>query len=187
MKRLFVLLAALAAVSVVVTGSAFAGAPGTTTCGGPLADPGQISGTVEGNLNVPAGTWCNVGWPAVIKGNAIVNGHLKSFGGTFNQNVTIDGGSFLALNGGTTILKNLSITNSAGDPDPSTFNGNGLFGAQYGNYIGGNFNYNGNSAPLYVGNPGEPNTVVGKNFTSSANTSSVSVPSLQVTGQTNIS
>jgi hypothetical protein len=51
------------------------------------------------------------------------------------------------------------------------------------------FNYIGNSAPVYVGNPSDehPWTVVGKNFTSSGNTSSVSVPSLQVTGQANIS
>src|SRR5262249_10145707 len=169
MKRMFVVLAVLAAASGIGATSALAaGSPGVTTCGGTLASPGQINGTVEGNLKVPAGTWCSVGWPAVIKGNAIVNGHLKSFGGTFNQNVNVDGGSFQAVNGGTTILNNLSITNSAGDPDPSTFNGNGLWGADWGNYIGGNFNYTGNSAPLYVGNPTDKNplTVVGKNFNS---------------------
>src|SRR5262245_30040495 len=187
MKRLFVVLAALAATAAIGATSAVAAPTGSTTCGGTLENPGQITGTVEGNLTVPAGQWCNVGWPAVVKGNANVSGHLKSFGGTFKQNVTVDGGSFLAVNGGTTILGNLSITNSAGETDPSTFNGNGLWGAQWGNYIAGNFTYTGNSAPLYLGNPGEGQTVVGKNFTSSGNTSWVSVPSLQVKGQTNIS
>jgi hypothetical protein len=185
LKRLFVLLAALAALSAVIAGSAFAGG-GTTTCTG-----GQITGPINNNLDIPAGARCFVGYPTEVKGNVTVEGSLISFGATFDKNVTVTGGTFKAENGGTTILGNLTITGSAGDPtDPrGDFPGNGLWGVQPPDgplnaiNISGNVTYTGNSAPFYVGNQ----VFVGGNFTSSLNTSWVDATLLHVGGQKNIS
>jgi hypothetical protein len=138
MKKLIVLLAALAAISAIVAGSAFAGAS-PTTCGS--NDPQhaeQLHSTVLGNLTVPAGTWCVVGGNE-IKGVANVYGHLISFGATFDTNVVVDGGSFQGMNGYTTILGNLNISNSAGDPNsPMGGTQNGFWGP--GNRIAKNLN-----------------------------------------------
>src|SRR6478672_9956725 len=109
MKKLIALLVAVAGTSVIVAGSAFAVAP--TTCGS--TDPSkaeQLHSTVFGNLTVPAGTWCVVGG-SEIKGVANVAGHLIAFNSTFDQNVVVNGGSFQAVNGYTTILGNLNISN----------------------------------------------------------------------------
>jgi hypothetical protein len=62
-----------------------------------------------------------------VTGNVTVQGILKSFGATFDKNVTVDGGAFKALNYGTTIKGNLTISNSAGDPNPNDTNANGFF------------------------------------------------------------
>jgi hypothetical protein len=185
MRRLFILLAALAATAAIGATGALAAPPGVTTCGStdPYT-PQQIHGTVDGNLNVPAGTWCVLGWPAVIKGVVTVQGHLKAFGVTFNQNVIVDGGSFKAENGGTTILGNLSIKHSVPFSDPGDAEINGLWGP--GNHIAKNLIYQDNFVGFYVGNLGEGQTIVDGNFNASGNPW-IYTPSLTVSGQTNVS
>jgi hypothetical protein len=175
MKRLLVLLAALAVTSTVVATSAFAGGTGSTTCSGDLG--GQ---KITGNLVVPAGTVCGM-WGEVT-GNVTVQGVLKSFGATFDKNVTVDGGAFKSLNWGTTIKGNLTINNSAGDTNPNDTNANGFFAPYSPSHIFGNFTYTGNSAPLYVGE----STTVDGNFTFNTNTSWLDIPQLDVNGAKNI-
>jgi hypothetical protein len=180
MKRLFVLLGVVAAMSAIVVTSAMAApaVPSTTICTGSMDDA-----KIEGNLKVPAGAVFGI-W-GTVKGNAEVEGVLKSYGTTFEKNVTVNGGAFKALNWGTTIKGNLTINNSAGDTNPNDTNANGFFSVYSPSHIYGNFNYNGNSAPL-VGTH-ESDTTVDKNFNFSNNTSWQDTAPMQVNGQTNIS
>jgi hypothetical protein len=148
MKKMFVLLAAFAATSAIAAGSAFAGAPPTTCGSTDLYNPAHVSGTVQGNLTVPAGMWCVTDTGTEVKGVANVSGHLTSFNTLFDTNVVVSGGSFQAVNGYTTILGNLNISNSAGNSDPRTANQNGFWGP--GNHVAKNLNYQGN-AGLWFG------------------------------------
>jgi hypothetical protein len=84
-----------------------------------------------------------------IKGVANVQGHLIAFNSQFDQNVVVNGGSFQAVNGYTTILGNLNIMNSAGDTNsPMGAVQNGFWGA--GNHIAKNLTYQGNPGPFYT-------------------------------------
>jgi len=128
MKRFSVLLTALAPVAVAafalpssglaVTGSttcAAAGTPGFTYDGTPTTD--VINSTVASNFTLPAGApLCRV-FGAEIQGNTSVGGNLAVFGGTFDKNVTVNGGSFAAVNHGVTIKGNLSLINPAANRD----------------------------------------------------------------------
>jgi hypothetical protein len=70
-------------VATVVAGSAFAGGA-MTTC------TGDLDGTkITGNLDIPAGAVCGM-W-GEVPGNVTVEGVLKSFGSTYDKNVTVNG------------------------------------------------------------------------------------------------
>jgi hypothetical protein len=139
MKRLFVLLAALAATSAILAGAAVAApTPGPTTC--PNAERGTTSFPdgfkIPANLTVPAGVDCRLGWGEVV-GVANVSGNLYTFGQVhFDKNVNVSaGGSFAASNWGVTIDQNLNIT------DPAANSGNGFWGDYSPNVVKGNVNY----------------------------------------------
>jgi hypothetical protein len=120
------LIAAIGIAAFVVPSSAL-GTVGSTTCqaagtsgstwdGTPTWD---VSGTVATNFTVPAGSrHCRV-FGADIKGNTSVGGSLEAFGGTFEKNVGVVGGSFGAVNHGVTIDGNLSFL----DPAANSANG----------------------------------------------------------------
>ena len=119
---------------------------GTTTC------RGDLTATVENNLVVPAGATCGLWGGQEIKGNVSVEAGAKLYSyqrTTFDGNVTVNGGNFQVLNRPVTIKKNLTITNSNSDV-------NGFWNSQDGDSskVLGNFNYTGNTAPLYVGYDG---------------------------------
>ena len=147
MKRFSVLLTALAATVAVVafavpssglavTGSttcAAAGVPGSTYDGTPTTD--VINGTVTSNFTVPAGApLCRV-FGAEIQGNTSVGGNLEAFGGTFDKNVTVNGGSFEAINHAVTIKGNLSFLN------PAANRANGFWPTDGTNQVQGNLSY----------------------------------------------
>jgi hypothetical protein len=169
MKRLFVLLAALAAISSIVAPSAFAqggGTNGNLTCSSNI---GSTWTEVAGNLNVPAGQTC-VFWGHVAKnvtvdgrlkiggstvdGNVTVDptGHLGSFGSTFGHDVNVIGGSFQSGNYGSTIKGTLAISGSTGDPNGGGAVQNG-FWSEYGDSYVGSISYTNNAVPLYFQGP----------------------------------
>jgi hypothetical protein len=148
MKRLFVLLAALAATSAIVAGSAFAGS-GTFTCGGTSDNPQVIADTITAsNLDVPAGTVCNI-VHGEVTGTVTVEGQLNAYGSwngppvKFDKTVTVDGGTINVGNGGINVLGNLTIKNSAGNSIINTETGAST--------IGGNLTFTNNSGHLFVG------------------------------------
>jgi hypothetical protein len=171
MKKLIVLLAALAATSAIAAGSAIA-APATKCVGDMSAATGWSE--VNGNLTVDPGTSCTfhghvTGTLTVngsmmmdgswIDGNTSVSstGHLKVSNTHFAGNVGVDGGSLKFINTPSwigmkawdttsTTTKNLSITNSTGDIDPNDTNMNGFWAPVY---ISGNFSYTNNYVPLF--------------------------------------
>jgi hypothetical protein len=144
MKRLFVLLAALAALSTVVAANAFAAGGGNTTCNSDWVNTvGWVK--VSGNLDVPAGATCK--FSGEVTGNVTVEGDLRVFGSTFDKNVIVNGGQFQSGNYGSWIHGNLNITNSQGSYMAGDQNG---FWSDYSpSHIDGNVNLSGNQIPLY--------------------------------------
>src|SRR5262249_3521012 len=132
MKRLFVLLAALAATSAALAGNAFAGGTGSVSC----TDASLAGKTITSNVTVPASAPCDLSW-ADVQGNVTVNGSLVTFGIThFAKNVSVQpGGSFAAANWGVTIDGNLSFLN------PGTYSYNGFWGDYSTNEVKGNLSY----------------------------------------------
>jgi hypothetical protein len=104
--------------------------------GGPYNGMSIPDQTITGNLIVPAGATCRVGW-INVQGNASVSGNLNTFGQThFYNNVDVQaGGSFAASNWGVTIDRNLTIT------DPAANSGNGFWGDYSPNIVKGAINY----------------------------------------------
>jgi hypothetical protein len=149
-KRLFVLLAALAAMAAIVAGSALASNPGggTTTCNSDWTNTkGWV--TVPNNLDVPAGTTCK--FSGEVKGNVTVEGDLRAFGATFDNQVSVNGGQYQSANYGSWIHGNLSITNSQGNYGAGDQNG---FWNEYADtHVDGNVTLTGNQIPLYIQGP----------------------------------
>jgi hypothetical protein len=147
MKRLFVLLAALAATSAILAGSAFAGGNGTTIAKCDSTTGYFLDGsTVPGNLDIPAGTFCLL--TGEFKGVVNVEGYAAPWGATFDKPVNVDGGWLIAQSGTTEFKSNLNITGSNYGMEGV----NGLF-ADSPITIDGNLNYTGNSIPLMVRGP----------------------------------
>jgi hypothetical protein len=163
MKRLFVLLAALAAVSSVVVGSAFAGG-GNTVASCNAGNNYTVQGA-SNNVDVPAGTFCYL--LGEFQGNVSVEGYAVPLGTKFDRNVNVTGGTIAIGGSGADIKGNLNISGShgfAGVP----YN---TLRADYASItIEGNLNYTGNFVPLYVGTTGSFNVHVIGNFTYSGNT-----------------
>jgi hypothetical protein len=190
MKRLFALLAALAAMATIVAGSALAGG-GSATCNGTIKDQVTTS-----NLDVPAGAVCKI-VHGEVTGNVTVEGQLIVFGSMgsgaapvqFDKNVTVNGGTINVGNGGINVAQNLTIQNSAGDSNINTQNGTPDNGTSH---IGSNLIFTNNTGHLWVG---YGQTVVSGNFNWANNTtvpdfSNPSAPSFTgsvVAGHTNIS
>jgi hypothetical protein len=146
MKRLFVLLAALAAVSAVVAGAGSA-APTPTPCTY-SGDPGYLPyQTVNGAMVVPAGQTCkfigHVTGSVTVEKGAL----LKIFGSTIDGNVYVNGGHFQAANYGSTIRGSLNISGS----DNSDMNG--IWTPYSDTHINGNINYDHNAGSLYFEGP----------------------------------
>ncbi len=180
LKRLFVLLGVVSATAAVVASSAFAG-PGATTCTSELP-----SGTVVGNLVVPAGATCTLSY-AKVTGNVSVEGKLYTWHHvTFERNVSVNGGVFTQVNYPVVIKGNLSITGSAGENGYNGFFAPYAYGDITQSQVYGNFSYTGNSAGLYVGYSG---LKVHGNFNHSGNTgaSYLEDGKLTVGGKSNIS
>jgi hypothetical protein len=139
MKRLFVLFAALAALSTVAAANAFAAGGGTTTCNSDWVNIPHPVTMVNGNLDVPAGATCK--FSGEVTGNVTVEGTLAAFGAKFDKNVIVNGGRFGSANWGSTILGNLNISGSQGNPGAGDLNG---FWSEYSDsHIYGNVNYSG--------------------------------------------
>ena len=112
MKRLIVLLAALAAVSAVIAGSALAGGGNTVaTCN--AGNNYTLTGS-SSNLDIPAGTFCYL--VGEYQGNVSVEGYAAPAGATFDKNVNVTGGTITTVDHGAHILGNLNIS---GSPTPS--------------------------------------------------------------------
>jgi hypothetical protein len=82
---------------------------GSTTCAGQ-----QLTGVIASNLDVPAGSFCQLNW-ADVQGNVTVEGTLLSFSSQFDKNVTVSGaGSITIANGyhDRPIKGNLNISGS---------------------------------------------------------------------------
>lgn len=160
MKRLFVVLAVLAATSAIVAGNAFAGG-GSATCTSTIQDK-----VTNSNLDVPAGAVCTI-VHGEVTGNVTVEGQLNVYGsmgsgGTpvqFDKNVTVDGGTINVGNGGINVAQNLTIQHSAGQNIINTESG--------ASHIGSNLIFTDNTGSLFVGY--EPTLVKG-NFNWSGNT-----------------
>lgn len=144
MKRLFVLLAAFAAITAVVAGNAFAGG-GSTTCNTTYTDQ-----TISSNLDVPAGAVCTI-THGEVTGNVTVEGQLNVYGSMgsggapvkFDKNVTVNGGTINVGNGGINVAQNLTIQNSAGQNIINTESG--------ASHIGQNLVFTNNTGSLFVG------------------------------------
>jgi hypothetical protein len=135
--------------------------PGTTNVNGrcvavcdanwavPTEKDGDGYPLVDSDLVVPADATCRIMWTH-IAGNVTVYGNFETVSNIFDKDVTVDGGSLKAFNGGNTFRANLTIQNSAGIPN---FGRNGFWTEQYANnYVTGTFTYQNNSAPLYIEN-----------------------------------
>jgi hypothetical protein len=159
MKRLFVLLAALAATSAIVAGSALAAPYPTTYCSTNMG----TSWHEVGNLTVNAGDtcrfWGHVAGTLTVNGRLIMDGstidgntsvgttgHLWTSNTHFKGNVGVNGGSIQFGNTPSTLDRNLGITNSTGDPNGGGSIDNGFWAPVT---IGGNFSYSNNYVPLF--------------------------------------
>jgi hypothetical protein len=111
---------------------------GTTTC----TSDGLSPSVITTNLNVPAGATCRL-YGNEVKGNVTVQGSLVAFGGTFDKNVSVTGGSFAGENWGVTIKGNLSYVN------PATYSYNGFWGNYSPNTVEGNVSYVIDSSTAY--------------------------------------
>jgi hypothetical protein len=146
MKRLFVLLAALAATSAIVAGGALAGGNGTTTANCNSGNGYTLYGS-SANLDIPAGMFCYL--YGEYQGVVSVEGYAAPAAATFDKNVNVNGGTIVAVNGTTEFKGNLNITGSHGVPGVIGANG---FVTDWGTVaIDGNLNYFGNFVPLIVG------------------------------------
>jgi hypothetical protein len=124
-----------------------------------------LSGTINQNVNVPAGMYCSLQWAHVTgTNNVTVAGVLSATATVFDHNVTVSGpGSELWLfNYASHIKGNLSVTSSSGGwngsagtsfgdntsyagPDAQTANGT--------SQIDGSFTFQNNTGWLYIGGP----------------------------------
>jgi hypothetical protein len=112
---------------------------GGTTC----TDNSMAGKTIATNVTVPAGARCDLSW-STIKGNVTVNGDLVTYGQTtFEKNVSVDRGSFAAMNWDVTINGNLSFVN------PATYSYNGFWGDYSPNVVKGNLTYTITSDTVY--------------------------------------
>ncbi len=147
MKRLFVLLAALAALSTVIAASALAGGGNAVpTCN--AANNYTVNGS-SSNLDIPAGTFCYL--VGEFQGNVTVEGYASPAGATFDKNVIVSGGTISTVNHGADIKGNLNISGSHGDPVAGLAN---ILKAEYNDVtIEGNLNYTGNFVPLIIQGP----------------------------------
>jgi hypothetical protein len=118
---------------------------GSPQYGGKYNGMSMADGTViPGNLKIPAGVTCRVGW-IEVKGNVIVTGgELDTFGAsTFDMNVNVDGGRFVATNYPIHIKQNLSISNTSSQ--------SGFWTQYWGpSQIDGSISYTNNSGQLYI-------------------------------------
>ena len=144
-----------------------------------------LSGTIVGNLVVPAGETCTLS-NVTVTGNVSVQGTLYTWHHvTIDRNVNVNGGVFNQVNYPVIIRGNLSITGSAGENGYNGFFAPYAYGDINQSQVYGNFSYTGNSAALYVGYPG---LQVHGNFSHSLNTSAPYIePALTVDGNSNIS
>jgi hypothetical protein len=170
--------AALAAVLLGTAGQASAAVkpPATITCGdtSQATDVGGqvMSGLVDGNLIVPAGTYCSLQY-AEVTGNVSVQGKLSAAATTFDKNVNVSGprSGLQLFNNPSEIKGNLTITGSSGYANNNYYGGGTSFFSNAvqggGNpVIDGNFTFTGNTGDL---NASYPLTVKG-NFTATGNT-----------------
>jgi hypothetical protein len=122
---------------------------GSTTAAAVLATgsgtgPNPYNGTINANLDVPAGASLVLNG-ATVTGNVTVEGYLFAGNTHFDKNVIVTGGVIQFNNQPyqPSIIKgNLNITS------PSTSDDSGFWVPTT---IGGNFNYYGSSAHLYMG------------------------------------
>jgi hypothetical protein len=151
--------------------------PGVTTA---TANTGSTpySGTISRNLDVPAGVTYYMNG-AEVTGNVTVEGNLFATNVTFDKNVTVVGGQIQFINRGSTVDGNLSIILSP-KSDVNGFWDN--HGTGRSNTIGGDFNYVGNAAQLFVWGD---TTTVQHNFNYGFNTGSYG-GGLTVNGHQNI-
>lgn len=147
MKRVFVVLAVLAAASSVFASSAFAG--GGNTVASCNASTGYFlnGSSVSGNLDIPAGTFCYL--TGEFKGVVTVEGFAAPWGATFDKNVIVNGGWLAATGPGAHFTGNLNISGS----NYGMSGVNALFADYAPITIDGNLNYTGNSVPLQVTGP----------------------------------
>jgi hypothetical protein len=133
----------LAASLALPTAAAHAAPPqGMTTATATMGTgPHPFNGTINGNLDVPAGVALYVNG-AEVTGNVTVEGYLFAANATFDKNVIVDGGHIQFDNQPSTVKNNLNVTNS---PNSDV---NGFWATTT---IGNNFNYIGNAAHLFVG------------------------------------
>jgi hypothetical protein len=133
---------------------------------------------INSNVDIPAGANLQLRY-VDVKGNLSVEGHLSAASDTFERNVGVNGGSLWLFNGGSHILGNLSVTNSAGD-DSSTALGDNTSDPST---VSGNFAFTANTGRLYV-----DSQLTVHNFTFAGNTGPASDYSgLVVTGTSSIS
>ena len=141
----------------------------------------DISGTVKGNIDIPAGYTVHAEY-ADVTGNATVEGTLIVAHSTFDKNVFVDGGALTVINGGINVHNSLTIVGSAGDPSNGM---NGFYNDAATNHIG-TFTYLNNSGQLYVGLNGGPTGTIVRNFVFANNTGGSDIGGLTVTGFTNV-
>src|SRR6516225_5925906 len=96
MKRLFVLLAALAATSAIVAGGALAGGNGTTTANCNSGNGYTLYGS-SANLDIPAGMFCYL--YGEYQGVVSVEGYAARAGALSDKIVKLNGGTVVSVNG----------------------------------------------------------------------------------------
>lgn len=159
MKRLLVALAAVAATSTIVAGSALAAPYSTTKCDSNLGTSWQE----VGNLTVDAGQtcrfWGHVAGALTVNGRLVVDGstidgntsvgttgHLAASNTHFTGNIGVNGGSVQFINTPFWIHGNLGISNSTGDPNGGGSEMNGFWAPVT---VDGNFSYTNNYVSLF--------------------------------------
>jgi hypothetical protein len=143
---------------------------------------GTLSGTIKGNIDIPAGVTVFAGDGTTVTGNVTVEGTLKVAGATFDKNVTITGpeSGLQVINQGMDVAHNLIIVGSSGVGGQ-----NGFYNDAGVSHIGGTFSYLDDPGNLYVGLNGGPTGTVAKNFVA-VDSPSLSLPGLTVTGFSNV-
>jgi hypothetical protein len=149
MRTLRRAIAGLAATTIAVAGLAMAVGAGSASAAGipdTVCHGGSVSGTVAGNLIVPAGVKCQA-FGVDVKGNVYVAGELQTFGGTLEHSLYVTGGAYQDINYGINIRGNVVIVGSAGSADGQ----NGFWDEYSNSTIGGSLYYLGNTTSLYSG------------------------------------